>query len=82
MPALTLYHFNGCPYCAKVLNFMSANGITLAMKDIHENSKFKEELVRIGGNAQVPCLVIDGQAMYESDDIIEWMRENLIKSKK
>ena len=82
MPTLTLYHFNGCPYCAKVRNYMAAKGITVPLKDIHENPKFKEELMSIGGMAQVPCLVIDGEALYESDDIIEWMKGNLIKSKK
>ena len=34
------------------------------------------DLIRIGGMMQTPCLMIDGKAMYESDDIIEWLKEN------
>jgi glutaredoxin len=70
---LTLYYFNGCPYCAKVINFLKKNNITIPMKNIHEEVGAQEELIRIGGKSQVPCLVIDGQALYESDDIIEWL---------
>jgi len=44
------------------------------MKNIHEDTGAKEELIRIGGKGQVPCLVIDGKALYESDDIIEWFK--------
>ena len=46
------------------------------MKNTRENPAFLEELVKIGGKSQVPCLVIDGRALYESDDIIEWLKEN------
>jgi len=33
-------------------------------------------LVREGGRYQIPCLLIDGKAMYESDDIIRFLREH------
>ena len=38
----------------------------------------KKKLEEVGGKVQVPCLVIDGKAMYESDDIIEYAKENLL----
>ena len=34
------------------------------------------ELIRVGGKQQVPCLFIDGKPMYESMDIVEWLRAN------
>ena len=37
----------------------------------------EQRLVELGGKAQVPCLVIDGEPMYESDDIIAWLAENV-----
>ncbi len=74
---LTLYFFNGCPFCAKVMNFLKENNIVVSMKNIHEEEGAKEELIRIGGKGQVPCLVINGKALYESDDIIEWFREKI-----
>jgi len=79
MPTLTLYHFNGCPYCQRVRDYLAKENITVPMKDTHANASFKEELFKIGGKTQVPCLVIDGKAMYESLDIIEWFRKNYKK---
>ena len=76
MPELILYHFEGCPYCAKVRNFMTKNNISIPLKDIHANPVYRDELIKIGGKKQTPCLVIDGKAMYESLDIIEWLKKN------
>ncbi len=73
---LTLYHFQGCPYCARVRGFLSKENISVPMKDTHANPSFRDELVKIGGKAQVPCLVIDGKALYESSNIIEWFKKN------
>lgn len=56
---------------------MEQNGIDLPKKDIRANPENRQELLNIGGKGQVPCLVIDGKAMYESDDIIDWMKNNL-----
>ena len=33
-----------------------------------------DDLRAIGGKVQSPCLIIDGKAMYESDDIIAYLR--------
>ena len=76
MPDLTLYHFKGCPYCGKVRNYLEQEGKTVPMKDIRENPDYREELIQVGGKGQVPCLVIDGKALYESNDIIEWFKQN------
>ena len=76
MPHVTLYHSMGCPYCAKVRDFLHKEGISVAMKDIHAVAGAREELIKIGGKGQVPCLIIDGKALYESTDIIEWFKKN------
>ena len=49
------------------------------MKNILTDSQAKLELLEIGGKTQVPCLVIDGKALYESDDIINWLEQNYSK---
>lgn len=77
MPTLTLYHFMGCPYCQRVRDFLKKEKISVTMKDTHENPAFSDELIKIGGKSQVPCLVIDGRALYESADIIEWFKKKL-----
>jgi glutaredoxin len=58
---------------------MAKEKINLPMKDTHQNPAYKEELFKIGGKTQVPCLVIDGKAMYESLDIIDWLKKNYVK---
>jgi glutaredoxin 3 len=79
LPALTLYHFAGCPYCQRVRDYLDKAGIQVPMKDIRENPAYRDELVKTGGKPQVPCLVIDGKALYESLDIIEWFKRNAKK---
>ena len=76
MHELILYHSMTCSYCARVRDFLAQKGLRVPMKDIHENPAFREELIKIGGKGQVPCLVIDGKALYESLDIIEWFKKN------
>ena len=75
---LKLYYKPECPFCQKVLRFMEKNDIELELKDIHEEEN-KEFLIEEGGMNQVPCLFIDGKAMYESDDIIEFLKEKFNK---
>lgn len=83
MSHLTLYHKPGCPYCQKVFTFMQQTGISdspgtwrITLKNRDENPRIRQELIDIGGKPQVPCLVIDGKALYESDDIIQWFKKN------
>ncbi|OGX28221.1 MAG: glutaredoxin [Omnitrophica WOR_2 bacterium RIFCSPHIGHO2_01_FULL_52_10] len=76
MNHLTLYYKPTCPYCQKVLGFMDQNGISVPLKNREETPRIRQELVDIGGKPQVPCLIIDGKALYESDDIIQWFKKN------
>jgi glutaredoxin len=55
---------------------MEENNISLQAKDVSAGSDIRRELQSIGGKTQVPCLVIDGQALYESDDIIQWLKDH------
>ena len=68
-----LYYKPTCPYCLKVLRFMQAEGIECEMRNTLEPG-VADELIGIGGKRQVPCLVIDGKALYESNDIIAYMK--------
>ena len=76
MAKLTLYYMESCSYCQKVLSYMKRAGITIPLKSISLDPANRQELFKIGGMAQVPCLVIDGKALYESADIIQWLKEN------
>lgn len=69
---MTLYYKPTCPFCVKVTNFMDENGIEMEMKNTLE-AQNADELVAINGRTQVPCLVIDGKPMLESNDIIAYL---------
>lgn len=69
---LTLFYKPTCPYCTKVLAYMQEQDIACEMKNTLEPG-VRDELIAIGGKGQVPCLIIGGQPLYESDDIIEYL---------
>ena len=46
------------------------------MRDLNVDAGAREALIEIGGKGQVPCLIIDGKALYESADIVRWLEEN------
>ena len=73
MQELTLFYSPMCVYCQKVLQFIESNNISVELKDVSGNPEVQQELMTIGGKTQVPCLSIDGKALYESDDIVQWM---------
>ena len=73
---LELYYYPECPYCQKVLRTLAeldASG-DIALKNIHADDEARQTLVSVGGKQQVPCLFIDGEPLYESGDIAEWLR--------
>ena len=74
MNELVLFYRKTCGFCHKVLRFMENNEISLSLKDTGENLEFRQELIALTGKTQVPCLVINGNPMHESDDIIEWLK--------
>ena len=75
-PDLLLYYSPWCPYCQKVLSHLDKLKKTLPMKNLQKDPQGREDLMSIGGKAQLPCLIIDGEALYESQDIINWLSKN------
>lgn len=74
---LDLFMFERCPYCRRVMNEIAEEERTdVELHDIRKNSEDKARLVAVGGMEQVPCLFIDGRPMYESADIIAWLKEH------
>lgn len=74
---LKLYYMDPCPYCRKVMRYMEENNIQVEMVDILADPKNREELIQVGGINQVPMLLIDGKPLYESDDIVQWFKDNM-----
>ena len=68
-----LYISETCPYCRKVMEFCKNNNIEYNKKDVSVMENY-QELMQIGGKNQVPFLVDGSIKMYESDDIIEYLK--------
>ena len=74
--SLELYKFDRCPYCIMVMEYLKRRHITVPLRDILTDPGCLEALVRIGGKRQVPCLMINGKALYESENIIQWFEKH------
>ena len=75
-PALDFYYFDSCPYCQRVLSVINKNKIKVNYKDIHEGTVNMQKLLHITGKRTVPCMFIDGDPMFESLDIMNWLEKN------
>ena len=74
---LELFIKETCPYCRKVIKYINeASRNDIEYHDIDKSDGDRERLIKEGGMLQVPCLFIDDKPMYESDDIIEWLKAN------
>lgn len=74
--SLVLYKFDRCPYCVAVMEYLKRRRITIPLRDILTDPGGLDELIRVGGKRQVPCLIMDGKALYESEEIIQWFEEH------
>jgi glutathione S-transferase len=45
--------------------------------ELGEAPDAEDRLDDLTGRSQVPCLVIDGEPMLESGDIVQWLQTNL-----
>lgn len=79
---LELFHRWHCPYSRKVRDFIEENNLRdrITYIELDEEDGAIERLVQLNGKQQVPSLVVDDRPMLESDEIIEWLRENLLGS--
>lgn len=76
---LSIYQFESCPFCIKVRRALKRMDLEIELRDAKKSS-FRDELVKGGGELQVPCLRIaesNGEVrwMYESDDIIDYLEQ-------
>ena len=80
-PVLLLYYKPACPYCKQVLDYLDEAAISLPLKNIDQETDARDELLHLGGKMQVPCLFIDGKALYMPGEIINWLEAYYKESK-
>lgn len=75
---LELYVLDSCPYSKKVMKFLEENNIEYVKHEVSEPENMML-YKKIGGKSQVPFLYDKENKikMYESDDIIEYLKDNM-----
>lgn len=72
---MTLYVAIPCPFCVLVVDYIKENNINdINIIDTEWDSEKHQELRKKYGKTQVPLLVIDDKPMYESRDILDFLR--------
>jgi len=76
---LALYHFDGCPFCVRVLRVIDSMGLDVELRNIYEVPEHLKALREVRGRTTVPVLRItspDGTErwMPESADIVRYLQ--------
>jgi glutaredoxin 3 len=74
--SIALYYSPKCPHSQRVLAYLRSQNLSIPLKDVTRDSAAKEVLREVGGYLIVPCLIVDGKAIYEDATIIQWLSEN------
>jgi glutaredoxin len=69
----TMYIRDNCMFSRWALYARKNLGLDIPVRNVSQDEAAKADLIAVGGKAQAPCLVVDGQAMYESNDIIAFL---------
>ena len=74
-----LYQYATCPYCQMVIRTMKNLGLVenkdFVLVEASRGTEGRDEVVSLGGISQVPFLVDGDTKMYESGDIIAYLRK-------
>jgi len=74
-----LYYYEQCPFCYRVLMKIKELGLEekINFKNTLESAEHREFHIKQTGRTTVPCLYIDGKPMFESNDINNWLEQNI-----
>lgn len=77
---MALYQFYACPFCVRVRREMHRLNLPIVTRDAQNDTPYRQELLEQGGKIQTPCLLIEENGkrtwMYESQDIIQFLKES------
>ena len=72
--SLALYKYDSCPYCQRVMRALDPLNLgDIELRDTRQDPVHRRGLMEATGRTQVPCLFIDGQPLFESEDIVDWL---------
>jgi len=77
---LALYKYDACPYCQRVLRVLrELPQVQVELRDTLREPGRRRELAQQTGRTQVPCLFIDQVPLFESADIVSWLRAYAVR---
>lgn len=78
---MKLFQYDTCPYCAYVIGHFSEMGLKAGkdyeLVEASRGTPGREEVLRLGGLSQVPFLVDGDIRMYESRDIVDYVKSKI-----
>lgn len=81
---IQLYLSAGCPFCQKVLRAAQEMGLEegkdFAAVNAASGTPGADVVKKVGGDYMVPFLIDGDHSMYESDDIIVYLKKNAGRS--
>ena len=77
---MTLYQYKTCPFCIKVRRQTRRLSLNIETRDTQHDAYSQKELLKYGGQLQVPCLKIENRGsktiwLYESDKIVHYLHQ-------
>ena len=79
MGELVLYTLPRCPYCMHVqvvIDELTLHyPLSIKYRDLKKEKHWRADLYAKTGRTQVPCLFVKAAPMFESQDIIRWLRK-------
>ena len=81
--SIQLYRRWHCPYSARVRDFIDEQKLApkIGYLELSESQASEAKLTELTGQLQVPCLVVNGRPILESEQIVQWLQANLVDSK-
>jgi glutaredoxin-like YruB-family protein len=64
---IIVYSTSTCPYCIRLKQFLSENGVTFENYDVSQDQQKAEEMVAKSGQMGVPVIDIDGEIIVGFD---------------
>lgn len=78
---LVLYYQPQCPESDRVRAFVQEHGLRFQIQyqNVLADDSAREALSATMGDADVPCLMIDGRPLCHGDEIVSWLDQHLVQ---
>jgi glutathione S-transferase len=79
---MTLYQFEGCPYCRMVRQKLSDLELTYVAVCVPQDRSRRQQVVEVSGQPSVPVLVDGDVVLSDENDIIAHLERNYVQGRR